>query len=308
MHGSGSKAIAALALTLLLCACGSKPPPEATPPQVSDVIMVRVLRQVALEPSRRSIGSTLRLAATELGDYFVLDTDHHRVFQFSEDGRLRHEAGGAGTGTLEFNTPVDMDTDGQTLWVLDRQNQRLMRLSRELNYIEIISAAPDVEDPSAPLWYDALACATNGDIFLLDRRDPKAVRISPSGDVLATYGGFGMGAGRLEMPVDLAARSDGSLYIVDDRTLLHFDRAGNLRGTHAYSEPLRAVAVDGRSVWVTTASGKIAVFSQGRWQRVVFDATSAAPPRPVDIAPGRAGELAVLSSDLQVWLFTTAHE
>jgi hypothetical protein len=290
----------------LLLACGAKPSPDppasavpSTPP-ASTMQFLDVQSRAPLEVTDRPLGSRLRLAATEMGDLFVLDPDHHRVLKYREDGKLLGEVGGSGSGTLQFNSPVDLATDGLTIWVLDRQNRRLVRLNRELNFVEEVSLVAPRDDFTTPLWYDAVASTSSGDIFLLDRQEPQAVRISPAGEVLAVYGGFGMGSGRLEAPTDLAADVDGSLYVADGRNLLYFDRSGNLKSTWTYTEAIMSLECGEESVWLTTASGGMAYLQDGQIRRAVVDPAAGTPPL-LDVTVGRSARPAILVAGLEIW-------
>ena len=289
-----------ICIAALAAGCGPKRTPETPASPTADIELLEVRRNVALEAPGRPPGPRQRLAASDTGDLYVLDTDNHRVLRYSDGGRLLGTVGGAGTGPLEFSSPFDLDTDGLTLWILDRQNRRIVRLDRELNYIEEISLSATGAELSAPIWFDAIASATNGDIFLLDRREPQAVRISPAGDVLATYGGFGSGTARLESPADLAAGPDGSLFIADGRRVLRFDRSGNLAAAYDYTEPIVALEASGSSVWLLTASGQVARAGLGSIQRAVID-PAAGSPQPVDISVGRAGWPMLLDRGFACW-------
>ncbi len=306
---------------VLVTGCGGKPPvsEEAAPevlPAPEDlsasevlpppaVILLDALDPLTLEMPPQRVGAALRLAVAETGDIFILDSDRHRILYYGADGRLRNVTGGSGQGTQEFNSPSDLDTDGLTVWILDRQNRRLVRLNRELNYVEEVSLVAEPGQFSVPIWFDAVACATNGDVFLLDRREPQAVRISAAGDVLATYGGFGSGNGRLETPVDIAAGPDGALYVTDGRRLLHFDRSGNFRDQYVYPERLVYLEVSGETVWVTTDQGVLLRLEDGYLARVALD-PAAGPPRPLDVSTTRNGAPVLLDASFFLWQFSSA--
>lgn len=253
-----------------------------------------------MQPAR-PLGRTSRLSGSPTGDFYLLDCENHRVLRYGADGSLLAQLGGVGSGKGEFNSPVDLDADGQMIWVLDRQNRRLVRLNHALNYVEEISLQPRSDDISAPLWYDGVSASSNGDVFLLDRREPQAVRISPAGEVLASYGGFQTGNGRLEAPTDLDAGQDGSLFVTDGKRLLIFDRSGNLQKELSYMEPLVRVEAAGSSAWITTASGQLLHYSEGRLSRVV--ALSGSIPVSVDLTLGKMQEPVLLDSEWSVWLF-----
>lgn len=288
---------------LLLSACGGKPQVESsgTPDFTLDVVTVSPQGKVALSQPARPLGRTLRLTGSPTGELYLLDCENHRVLRYGTDGSLLAQAGGLGTGKSEFNSPVDLDADGQMIWVLDRQNRRLVRLNHALNYVEEISLQPRSDDISAPIWYDGVAASSNGDVFLLDKREPQAVRISPAGEVLASYGGFQTGNGRLESPSDLDAGQDGSLYVTDGARLLVFDRSGNLQKEISHIEPLVRVEAAGSRAWITTRSGQLLYYAGGHLTRVA--ALSGELPVNVDLTLGKMQEPVLLDGEWSVWLF-----
>lgn len=278
---------------------GKNAPAKTAENTTTDVVLLEPTTHFQFLESSRPLGRVLRFSASTMGDLFVLDSDNHRVLRYDLDGRLVGEVGGSGTGKNQFSSPVDLDADGQTVWVLDRQNRRLVRLNAVLNYVEEIPLEPATGDLSAPLWYDGVSAAANGDVFLLDKRAPQAVRISAGGEILATYGGFGTGNGRLEAPVDLDAAQDGSLFVVDGSRLLLYDRSGNLERVVRHSEPLAHVEAGGQDAWITTAYGELLWYHDGTLQRVISSGTL---PRVVDLTISAAKDPILLEAGWSVWL------
>jgi sugar lactone lactonase YvrE len=284
----------------ILSACASGPRATQEPTVSASPELLSIERQVHLNPPLRPLGNAPKLATAPDGDIYILDPDHHRVLHYGQDGRLQREAGGLGDGPLEFNTPVDFDTDGLSLWVLDRQNRRLVRLDLDLNYIEQLSLAPAEGDLSAPLWYDAVSCAQTGDVFLLDRREPRVIRISQAGEQLASYGGFGLGDGRLTAPVDLAVEPDGVLWVADGNRLMRYNRSGNFERAHSFPESITAVAAGKGKVWAVSSRGSLWSAGLTHSAKVIFpDADAAAF---VATAVTRDGRPAMLDGNLTVWL------
>jgi len=265
-----------------------------------DVVVVQVAAHAELTQPARPLSQTLRLTASTFGEMYLLDCDNHRILRYGAGGELLGEVGGSGSGTLQFNSPVDLDADGQTVWVLDRQNRRLVRLNRVLNHIEEIPLAPPADNLDAPLWYDGVSASADGDVFLLDKRTPQAVRISAGGEILASYGGFGTGNGRLEEPTDIDAAQDGSLFVVDGRRLLVFDRSGNLQREIQHSEPLARIEAEAHNAWVTTRAGELLWYADGRLHRVT--ALTETLPRPVDLTVVAGRDPVLLDSGPSVWL------
>ena len=282
-----------LAGSMTLVACGEKPHTgvETSAPPVLDLLLVDPAPPVRLSAPVRPLGRTLRITGLPTGEYYLLDTENHRVLRYATDGSFLAEAGGSGSGKGQFNGPVDLDADGQMIWILDRQNRRLVRMDQGLNFVEEIPLSGSTEDLTAPLWYDAVSASSNGDVFLLDKREPGVVRISSAGEVLANYGGFGTGNGRLEAPTDLDAGQDGSLFVTDGKRLLVFDRSGNLQKEVPHAEPLARVEATGSEAWITTLSGQLLYYTKGKLVRVAT--SSGSIPESVDLTLGR-GQAPVL--------------
>jgi sugar lactone lactonase YvrE len=281
-------------------ACASKPPISQAPVVSTTPEVLTVRRQVHLDSPIRPLGDAPGIATAPDGDIYILDPDHHRILHYGEDGRLRREAGGLGDGPLQFNTPVDFDSDGLSLWVLDRQNRRLVRLDLDLNFIEELSLAPAEGDLSAPLWYDAIACASTGDIFLLDRREPRVVRMSQTGEQLASYGGFGLGDGRLTEPVDIVAEPDGVLWAADAKKLMRYNRSGNFERAVTLPEPVVALAANKGRVWALSARGSLWAADATRSTTVIMPHADAG--NFIAVTMSRDGQPALLDRDLTVWL------
>jgi len=292
-----------LFLAVGVAGCGPKAPPPAGDTTGADVVLLEVTHQIQLSKPSTPLGKNLRLAAAPTGDWYVLDTDHNRLLHFDSQGNLRRESGGLGSGPLEFDTPVDIDADGLSVWVLDRQNRRVVRLDRELNYIEEMPVAAASDDLSGALWYDALALTSAGDLLLLDRQEPRVLRISPGGDLQATYGGFGLGTGRLAEPVDVASAANGDVYVADGRGILTYDRSGNFRGEAATAARAIAVAGGDDDAWAVLASGDMNRIVGNRSLRVTVDPAHGRPvPVAITVVRGRGQGPAILDLGLTVWL------
>jgi len=294
--------VSSVLVATVLTACGVKPPAVEHAAPEGSVSLLEVVKQIRLERPGAQFGRALRITVAPNGDIYVLDPDHNRILRYNPDGTIQRSAGGFGSGPLQFDVPIDFDTDGLAIWILDRQNRRLVRLDLMLNFIEEISLQPDSDGLSAPIWYDALACTANGDIVLLDKSEPKAVRLSPTGDLLASYGGFGMGDGRLDHPVDLAVSHTGDLYVADGKRLLQYDRAGNFRRAYGFQEPLVDVAANGEAVWAIVGDGRLYHVSNRQTHADIVDPASGSPA-PIAIATGRDGDPVILDRELIIWLF-----
>ena len=94
------------------------------------------------------------------GDLFVTDGyGNARVHRFSADGELKSSWGAPGDGPGQFNVPHGIGTDGERLYVADRENSRVQIFSPDG---ELITMWKDLARP-AQVYVDK-----NGNVFVFE--------------------------------------------------------------------------------------------------------------------------------------------
>jgi len=198
------------------------------------------------------------LCASPDGNLYLLDTQLASVAMLSSDGRLLSEAGGPGSGPLQFSDPGDLSINsGLDLFIADRGNDRIVRLNRRLHYL---SEFRSLDNTPPELIFEkpqSVVQGSRGDLFLADQGNDRILKIAPSGEVLFSFGAYGQEKGSLSQPRRIELDEASGIWVLDGRGhVVHFDEYGG------YVEDIPALiageptglAVGGRIIWVCSDS------------------------------------------------------
>ena len=137
-----------------------------------------------------------------------------RVVKFSPEGVYLMAWGGRGGAPGQFDVPhgIAIDLRGR-IYIADRGNARIQVFDGAGTFIRQISG-PGIGRP----W--AVEVDANGTLYALDGGDQNPARqrsgllaLTPEGEVLARWSGYGYQAGRLVWPHDLAVSSSSEVFV-----------------------------------------------------------------------------------------------
>jgi len=198
------------------------------------------------------------LCASPEGNLYLLDTQLASIAWLSTDGRLLSEAGGPGSGPLQFNDPADLSINsGLDLFIADRGNDRVVRLNRRLHYL---SEFRSLDNTPPELIFEkpqSVVQGSRGDLFLADQGNDRILKIAPSGEVLFSFGAYGQEKGGLSQPRRIELDEANGIWVLDGRGhVVHFDEYGGYvedLPTLIADQPT-GLAVSARIIWVNSDS------------------------------------------------------
>ena len=159
-------------------------------------------------------GPTDVAVATDGAIYVADGYGNARVVKFSPTGDYVTEWGGHGASAGQFNVPhgIAIDARGQ-LYVADRGNARIQIFDGSGRFLRQISG-PEIGRP----W--AVDVGADGTLYALDGGDQDPARprsgllaLTPDGEILSRWSGYGTEAGSLVWPHDLAVSSDSEVFV-----------------------------------------------------------------------------------------------
>jgi hypothetical protein len=177
------------------------------------------------------------------GFIYVTDTNTDEVIAMDTLGNVFKEIGGYGWGESSFDKPVDVFADALKVFVADKNNHRIQRFDKNLNFnFQIYTRDSDVE--AERFGYPLSAVMSNqGDIFILDSENIRIVKFDIFGNFIQNFGGYDYGSYALQKPRQLAVSSRNDIFVIDGKQIVIFDQYGNGVGRASGIEEFTSIRI-----------------------------------------------------------------
>lgn len=177
-----------------------------------------------------SIGSFRDASAfciTSAGFLYVTDKGSDEVYKLDTLGNKLKDAGGYGWTESTFDQPSDVFATPLNVYVCDKNNHRIERFDKNLNFISQLYTREDQNTDER--FGFPLGCVTSnqGDMYILDSENKRIIKFNSFGDFVQNFGGFDAGIYSLNNPQKLAVSPDNNIYVLDNKRLVIFDQYGN---------------------------------------------------------------------------------
>jgi DNA-binding beta-propeller fold protein YncE len=164
---------------------------------------------------------------TANGLIYVTDISKDEVFMLDTLGNVLKNFGGYGWDENSFDDPVDVYADPLTIYVTDKNNHRIKKFDKNLNYISSLFTR-DSDDFAQSFGYPLSCSISNqGDLYLIDSDNKRILKFDIFGKFIQNFGGFDAGNFMLKNPTQLAIASNNNVFIADDNRVIVFDQYGN---------------------------------------------------------------------------------
>ena len=153
------------------------------------------------------------VAVDRLGRVLIADTGNHRVLVVADDGVTVDELGGYGWEPGQFDTPSDVCVyEGFYTYVLDEGNRRVALYDIDGDFIDLVVGEGEAGSPVA------IAVGAAGELLLVDSDSQSVLAYSQFDEKLAPVGRFGLDAGGLIRPLDVAVGPSREIAVADAGT------------------------------------------------------------------------------------------
>jgi DNA-binding beta-propeller fold protein YncE len=161
------------------------------------------------------------------GFIYVTDKNTDEVYALDTLGNLKLKIGGFGYRESAFDDPVDVFADALKLYISDKNNNRIQRLDKNMNFnFQIYTRESDNE--AERFGYPLSAVMSNqGDVFILDSENSRIVQFDIFGNFIRNFGGYDYGNFALQNPKQLAVSMTNNIFVIDGNEILIFDQYGN---------------------------------------------------------------------------------
>jgi hypothetical protein len=186
------------------------------------------------------------------GYIYITDLGTNEVTALDTTGLILKLIGGYGWRESAFDNPTDVYADALKVYVADKNNHRIQRFDKNLNYITQISTR-DTEIEEERFGYPLSATMSNqGDVFILDSENSRVVKFDIFGNFIQNFGGYDYGDYALQQPRQLAISSQNNLFVIDGKQVIIFDQYGNGVGKISGDNEFRSIRIIFNWLTITT--------------------------------------------------------
>jgi len=177
------------------------------------------------------------------GIIYVTDSATDEIYMLDTLGNQLNTIGGYGWSESAFDNPVDVFADALKVYVTDKNNHRIQRFDKNLNYnFQISTRESAVEEER--FGYPLSAVMSNqGDIFILDSENLRVVKFDIFGNFIQNFAGYDYGINALSDPRQLTISMQNNLFILDGKNILIFDQFGNGIGSIEGSQEFKGIKI-----------------------------------------------------------------
>jgi tripartite motif-containing protein 71 len=171
-------------------------------------------------PDKLALDTQGNLYVTEVGSRSTGEGQNNRVQKFSPTGTPLAQWGTFGSAPGQFNAPIGIAVDEQgDIYLADVGNHRIQKLSASGQPLVQWHTVGSGSGELTEIGYD-LALDASGNVYVSEPHpfsdgNDRIQKFSPSGALLATWGGSGTGPGQFIDPTGLAVDRKGDVFVVD---------------------------------------------------------------------------------------------
>lgn len=147
------------------------------------------------------------------GNLYITDAANDRVVCYTRDGQLVATFGQSGSNPGMFKSPVSLASDGQgNIYVLDQGNNRVQKFDPTFKFVDQWNCTAS----TGGMWANPGGLALDGRnrVYVADTGNHRVQVFDTKGKLLGTIGGYGIVAGKLIAPTDVAVYGD-KVYVTD---------------------------------------------------------------------------------------------
>ena len=208
--------------------------------------------------------SPVDMARDEVGNWYIFDEGLACLRKYAPDLttvlRTYFTCGEIGKDATHVSRARGIGRDSVTgdIWIADTSAHRLLKLDVDTGNLLVTTTLAN--SPGGALSNPGdVAVDSNGNAYVIDLKN-RVVKVSPSGQYLAQWGGTGSGAGQLNTPmsIEFSAVGQNALYVSDARNfrVAKFGVTGSWLGSFGskgtgngqMTKDARGIAVDGSGV------------------------------------------------------------
>lgn len=159
-------------------------------------------------------------------NFYIIDQQENTIYKLDSLGEEIVNIGGYGWEESTFDNPVNIFTNTLSIYVADKNNNRIQRFDKDLNFLSQYDGS--AEDSEIQFGYPTCVAISNiGDLFILDSDNNRILKYNLTGEFLQEIGGNDAGVLAINNPQNFTIDNSGNIYVLDNDKIKIFDQYGN---------------------------------------------------------------------------------
>ena len=202
------------------------------------------------------------------GNFYISDVENNSITKLSQKGELIISIGGYGWEDSSFDEPIDIVTTTLSIYVADKNNDRIQRFDKDLNFLSAYYGRNDNSEVEFA-YPTCIKISKIGDMFLLDSDNNRILKFNLTGEFLTEIGSNDAGNFALNNPKYFSIDNQGNVYVLDENKINILDQYGNAKISYKInSTPNKIRIVDSKIMYIANSS--ILVFDL-RDRKIIYD-------------------------------------
>lgn len=200
---------------------------------MKNIFLILILFAATINPQNaeylNSIGDFQQAASFSInsgGYIYVTDFSTDEIYKLDTLGNQIKFAGGFGWGNGSFDKPAFVFATALTIYVADKNNNRIQRFDKDLNFISLLNTRENNNNSSFG-YPTGCAVSSQGDLYVLDSENNKIVAFDMFGNFNQSFGGFDDGEFSVNSPFSIAISPDRRIFVLDSESIYIYDQFGN---------------------------------------------------------------------------------
>ncbi len=160
-------------------------------------------------------------------NFYITDKDSSIIIKLDSLGNMINSIGGYGWEESTFDEPVDIFTNTLSVYVADKNNNRIQRFDKDLNFLSQYTGEDQNNNNIEFNYPTCIAISTIGDLFILDSDNTRILKFDLSGKYILELGGNDAGEFSIDNPKYFTTDNNGNIYALDENLIKVFDQYGN---------------------------------------------------------------------------------
>lgn len=161
------------------------------------------------------------------GYFYVSDSQTNEIMKIDSLGNILKVIGGYGWTENTFDNPADVRANILSVYVADKNNNRIQIFDKDLNYVSGFSNINSADEKSQFKYPTSVAVSNQGDIYILDSDNKRVLKFNMRGDFLSSIGGIDSGNYQLTDPKKICIDNFENLLILNSNSIVAYDFFGN---------------------------------------------------------------------------------